>query len=44
MEVVFFGMMGKLIDWLSVADKATFVSDNWVWLTVGGAVVRQHAD
>jgi ATP-binding cassette subfamily B multidrug efflux pump len=39
MEVIFFGMMGNLVDWLSVADKETFLSDNWVWLTVGGVAV-----
>ncbi|MHA1554267.1 MAG: ABC transporter ATP-binding protein, partial [Alphaproteobacteria bacterium] len=38
-EVVFFGMIGGLIDWLSVADPTNFLQDNLVAMVLGGVAL-----
>ncbi len=38
-EVVFFGMIGGLIDWLTAADPETFLSDNGTLLAIGAVVL-----
>ena len=39
LEVVLFGFLGNIVDWLSSADKATFLQDEYVKLVVMGIVV-----
>jgi ATP-binding cassette subfamily B multidrug efflux pump len=38
-EIFFFGFMGALVDWLSAADRATFMADHWVGLAAMAALV-----
>src|SRR5690606_32330125 len=38
-EIVFFSFLGQLVDWLSAADRATFVSDHGSVLFWMGALV-----
>ncbi len=39
LEVVLFGFLGSIVDWLSSADKATFLQQEYVTLIIMGVVV-----